>query len=79
MVVDTDALFASDAEGSYPLILTTYEIVCSAGYDEATSAMVKDFLTVALEYQDEGLEELGYIPVTGAHAERLAEAVEAIQ
>jgi phosphate transport system substrate-binding protein len=79
MVVDTDALFASDTEGAYPLILTTYEIVCSAGYDETTSAMVKDFLTVALEYQDEGLEELGYIPVTGAHADRLAEAVEAIQ
>ncbi|NLF92031.1 MAG: phosphate ABC transporter substrate-binding protein PstS [Corynebacterium marinum] len=79
MVVDTDALFASNAEGSYPLILTTYEIVCSAGYDETTSAMVKDFLNVALESQDEGLAELGYIPVTGAHAERLSTAVEAIQ
>ena len=79
MVVDTEALFASDAEGSYPLILTTYEIVCSAGYDESTSAMVKDFLTVALDNQDEGLAELGYIPVTGTHAERLAAAVEAIQ
>jgi len=79
MVVDTDALFASNAEGSYPLILTTYEIVCSAGYDETTSAMVKDFLTVALNSQDDGLAELGYIPVTGAHHERLVEAVEAIQ
>ena len=79
MVVDTEALFASDDEGAYPLILTVYEIVCSAGYDETTSAMVKDFLTVALDNQDEGLQELGYIPVTGAHAERLAEAVEAIQ
>ena len=79
MVVDTDALFASNAEGSYPLILTTYEIVCSAGYDETTSAMVKDFLTVALNSQDDGLAELGYIPVNGAHHERLVEAVEAIQ
>ena len=79
MVVDTEALFGSDAEGAYPLILTTYEIVCSAGYDESTSAMVKDFLKVALDSQDEQLQELGYIPVTGAHAERLAEAVDAIQ
>lgn len=79
MVVDTEALFASDTEGSYPLILTTYEIVCSAGYDEETSAMVKDFLKVALDSQDDQLAELGYIPVTGAHAERLAEAVDAIQ
>lgn len=79
MIVDTEALFASNTEGSYPLILTTYEIVCSAGYDESTSAMVKDFLKVALESQDDQLAELGSIPVTGAHAERLAEAVDAIQ
>lgn len=79
MVVDADALFASNDEGAYPLILTVYEIVCSAGYDESTSAMVKDFLKVALDNQDDNLLELGYIPVTGAHAERLAEAVDAIQ
>ncbi len=41
--------------------------------------MVKDFLKVALDSQDEQLQELGYIPVTGVHAERLAEAVDAIQ
>lgn len=79
MVVNSDALFSQNQEGSYPLILTTYEIVCSAGYDEETSAMVKDFLNVALDNQDEGLEELGYIPVTGTHHERLTEAVAAIQ
>jgi len=79
MVVDAEALFASNDEGAYPLILTVYEIVCSAGYDESTSAMVKDFLKVALDNQDDNLLELGYIPVTGAHAERLAEAVDAIQ
>lgn len=79
MVVDTEALFAQNQEGSYPLVLTTYEIVCSAGYDEETSNKVKDFLTVALDSQDEDLEALGYIPVTGTHHERLTEAVEAIQ
>ncbi|AGF73360.1 phosphate ABC transporter substrate-binding protein PstS [Corynebacterium halotolerans] len=79
MVVDTEALFAQNQEGSYPLVLTTYEIVCSAGYDEETSNMVKDFLTVALDSQDEDLEALGYIPVTGTHHERLTAAVEAIQ
>lgn len=79
MVVDTEALFAQNQEGSYPLVLTTYEIVCSAGYDEETSNLVKDFLTVALDSQDEDLEALGYIPVTGTHHERLTEAVEAIQ
>lgn len=79
MVVDTDAMFAMNEPGAYPLVLTTYEIVCSAGYDEATRDQVKDFLTVALNSQDDQLEALGYIPVTGEHHDRLAAAVEAIQ
>ena len=64
---------------AYPLVLTTYEIVCSAGYDESTSKMVKDFLNVALDSQDDELAAEGFIPVAGAHAERLREAVNAIQ
>lgn len=79
MVVDTDAMFAMNEAGAYPLILTTYEIVCSAGYDDTTRDQVKDFLTVALDSQDDQLEALGYIPVTGDHYDRLVAAVEAIQ
>ena len=77
MVVDTDALFASEAEGAYPLILTTYNIVCSAGYDDETRNLVKDFFTVMLDNQD-AVADRGYIPVTGAHLERLREAVDAL-
>ena len=79
MVVDSEKLFKTDAADAYPLVLTTYEIVCSAGYDEATSNMVKDFLNVALDSQDEELAAEGFIPVKGAHAERLREAINAIQ
>ena len=78
MVVDTEALFASADDGAYPLILTTYEIVCSAGYDEETETRVKDFLNVVLESQDDELANSGYIPVTGEHLQRLQAAVEAI-
>ncbi|WKD58099.1 Phosphate-binding protein PstS 3 precursor [Corynebacterium capitovis DSM 44611] len=78
MVVDSAALFANDAANTYPLVLTTYEIVCSKGYDETTRNMVKDFLTVALDSQDSELEDAGFIPVTGAHADRLREAIKAI-
>lgn len=79
MVVDSDALFGSSDEGAYPLILTTYEIVCSKGYDEATANQVKDFLMTALAHQDEGLTEAGHIPVTGKHYDRLVDAVKAIE
>ena len=80
MVVDTEALFASDAEGSYPLILTTYEIVCSAGYDETTRDLVKNFFKIVLEEgQSQELEDLGYIPVQGDFKQKLIDAVDAIQ
>ena len=78
LVVDSKALFASKNEGAYPLILTTYEIVCSKGYDETTKNMVKDFLTVVLESQDEELADAGFIPVSGTFAERLKTSVDAI-
>ncbi|MDN8595080.1 MULTISPECIES: phosphate ABC transporter substrate-binding protein PstS [unclassified Corynebacterium] len=78
MVVDSDALFASNDEGAYPLVLTTYEIVCSKGYDEETKNMVKDFLTVVLESQDEDLADAGFIPVKGEFADKLKASVGAI-
>lgn len=80
LVVDTDKLFAMrDTEGAYPLVLTTYEIVCSAGYDDQTRDLLKNFLKVSLEEgQGEELEELGYIPVDGTYKEKLVAAVDAI-
>lgn len=79
MVVNSEALFSSEDEGAYPMILTAYEIVCSAGYTAEEGNMVKDFLMTALAFQDEGLEEAGHIPVTGAHYDRLVDAVNAIE
>ncbi|MCT1452250.1 phosphate ABC transporter substrate-binding protein PstS [Corynebacterium sp. p3-SID1145] len=78
MVVDSKALFASKNEGAYPLILTTYEIVCSKGYDEETKNMVKDFLTVVLDSQDEELADAGFIPVKGEFADKLKTSIDAI-
>ena len=78
MVVDADALFSSDAEGAYPLILTTYNIVCSAGYDESEAALVKAFFETVLDNQSTELEDAGFIPVSGAHLDRLKAAVEAL-
>ncbi|AKP09332.1 Phosphate-binding protein PstS [Corynebacterium pseudotuberculosis] len=78
MVVDSSALFAMKEKDAYPLVLTTYEIVCSAGYDQTTRDRVKDFLSVALNSQDQELADLGYIPVKGTHRDRLEKAVKAI-
>ena len=78
-MVDAESLFQINDAGAYPLVLTTYEIVCSAGYDAETSARVKDFLTVALNNQDSNLEQIGYVPVDGDYKAALKEAVNAIQ
>lgn len=77
LVVDSDALYGQKEEGAYPLILTTYEIVCSGGYSQAVENRVKDFLRVALENQEE-VATAGFIPVRGEHRARLEEAVNAI-
>ncbi len=85
MVVDSTKLFATQTAGAYPLVLTTYEIVCS-DYSKAkdaagTADMVKDFLTVALNSQNDELASLGFVPVSkdSAHGKRLADAIAAIK
>ncbi|KAB1502995.1 phosphate ABC transporter substrate-binding protein PstS [Corynebacterium sp. 320] len=78
LVVDSDALYASKEDGAYPLVLTTYEIVCSAGYDENTAKLVKNFLYTMLDNQSEDLENEGYIPVDGQFKDKLTAAVDAL-
>ena len=46
LALDLNALYATKEAGAYPLMLATYEIVCSKGYDADTAAAVKSFLTV---------------------------------
>lgn len=78
LVIDIAALFGSSEPETYPLVLATYEIVCSAGYDAETSAAVKSFLTSASNEGQQGLEEAGYVPLPENFNARLQEAIEAI-
>ncbi|MBY0793415.1 MULTISPECIES: phosphate ABC transporter substrate-binding protein PstS [Corynebacterium] len=80
MVVDTDALFGLKEKDSYPLFLTTYELVCSKYQDSSTGDRVRDFLTVAInDGQDSNLEDQGYIPVTGQLKDKLTSAIKEIK
>ena len=78
LVLDLDALYASKEAGSYPLMLATYEIVCSKGYDAETAAAVKSFLTVAANDGQGNLSAAGYVPLPDAFKERLLKSVAAI-
>ncbi|MEO9327913.1 phosphate ABC transporter substrate-binding protein PstS [Gordonia aurantiaca] len=79
LVVDTDALFASKTPGAYPLLLTPYSIVCSAGYDDAeTATTLKDAFTAILNEGQNGLEELGYVPVPAGFKAKLQTSIDAL-
>jgi phosphate transport system substrate-binding protein len=78
LVLDLKALYASKAAGSYPLVLATYEIVCSKGYDADTAKAVKAFLTVAATDAQAQLADAGYVPLPSEFQGKILTAVKAI-
>ena len=72
--------YTDNAEGAYPALLVTYEIVCSKGLAAEKSAIVKDFLTFfASDETQASLEELGYAPLPEEMLGKVKTAVAAIQ
>jgi phosphate transport system substrate-binding protein len=78
LTLDLDALYATKEAGAYPLMLATYEIVCSKGYDADTAAAVKSFLTVSANQGQATLSQAGFVPLPDSFKERLLKSVDAI-
>jgi phosphate transport system substrate-binding protein len=56
--------YTTKEAGAYPILLVTYEIVCSKGKDAAKTALTKAFLThFASADTQKSLEEIGYAPL----------------
>ena len=71
--------YATQAAGAYPIILVTYEIVCSKYADAAQGSKVKAFLaTFASDAVQGQLEKLGYAPLPTEVATKVQTAVSAI-
>ena len=79
LALDLNSIYGTTAPGAYPLVLATYEIVCSKGYPADTAGAVKSFLTVSANDGQAGLSAAGYIPLPDAFRQRLLTAVAAIQ
>lgn len=80
LVVDSDKLFASKTPGAYPLLLTTYEVVCSAGYSNAdTGAALKTAFTTILDKGQDGLADLGYVPLPDGYKKTVQGTVDALK
>lgn len=78
LVIDLKSIYGSSTAGAYPLLLATYEIVCSKGYDADTAKAIKAFLTVAATTGQDGLADAGYAPLPKAFQEKLLTAIKAI-
>ena len=56
--------YATKEAGAYPILLVTYEVVCSKNKDAAKQADIKAFLKFfASEDTQKNLEEIGYAPL----------------
>ncbi len=78
LAMDLNAIYASNTPGAYPLLLTTYEIVCSKYADAQVSQAVKAFLTVAATDGQQPLSAKGYVPIPQSLQTKVLAAVQAI-
>ena len=71
--------YATKEAGAYPILLVTYEIVCSKYQDSATADKVKAFLThFASTDTQKSLEEIGYAPLPSSVQGKVETAIAAI-
>jgi phosphate transport system substrate-binding protein len=78
LVLDTMSFYKPTQRGSYPIVLATYEIVCSKYPDPQVGTAVKAFLQSTIGAGQNGLGDNGYIPIPDAFKSRLSTAVNAI-
>ena len=78
LAFDTISFYRPNQPGAYPIVLATYEIVCSKYPDAQVGAAVKAFLQSATGAGQSGLADNGYVSVPDEFRSRLAAAVNAI-
>lgn len=78
LVLDTSSFYKPTEKGAYPIVLATYEIVCSKYKDADTAKAVKAFLSSTIGAGQNGLTDNGYIPVPDAFKAKLKTAIAAI-
>jgi phosphate transport system substrate-binding protein len=78
LVLDTSSFYKPTEAGAYPIVLATYEIVCSKYPDAATGAAVRAFMQAAIGPGQEGLDQYGSIPLPDSFKSKLLAAVNAI-
>jgi phosphate transport system substrate-binding protein len=78
LILDTLSFYKPTQAGAYPIVLATYEVVCSKYSDSQVGTAVKAFLQATIGPGQNGLADNGYIPIPDAFKSRLSTAVNAI-
>ncbi|MFC9201919.1 phosphate ABC transporter substrate-binding protein PstS [[Kitasatospora] papulosa] len=74
LALDLD--YTTKAEGAYPLVLVTYEVVCDTGNKADTLGTVKSFLTYTASAEGQKvLTDAGYAPIPEAINAKVRETV----
>lgn len=78
LVLDTSTFYKPTATGAYPIVLATYEIVCSKYPDAEVGKAVKAFLQSTIGAGQDGLADNGYVPLPTEFQAKLSTAINAI-
>jgi phosphate transport system substrate-binding protein len=78
LTLDTVSFYKPTQPGAYPIVLATYEIVCSKYPDAQVGTAVKAFLEATIGAGQNGLADNGYVPIPESFKSRLSAAVNAI-
>jgi phosphate transport system substrate-binding protein len=78
LVLDISSFYKPTQPGTYPIVLATYELVCSKYSDAQTATAVRAFLQATVGPGQADLENHGYFPLPNQFQSRVVSAVDAI-
>jgi len=78
LVLDLSKVYATNTPGAYPILLASYELVCSKYPDAQVGTAVKAFMESTVSSGQNGLTPLGYIPLPADFQTRVAAAAKSI-
>jgi len=71
--------YTTKEAGAYPILLVTYEVVCSKNKDAEKAAAIKAFLThFASPETQKSFEEIGYAPLPASVQAKVATAIQSL-
>ena len=78
LVLDIASFYKPTQSGAYPIVLATYELVCSKYSDPQVATAVRAFLQSTVGPGQVGLEDHGYFPLPDQFQSKVLSAVNAI-